>query len=410
MYLIAGLIILALIIIAIIAFFLFKDKKQNGGSSNDNGGGDNGGGGNGGGGGGGDKLDPTKHNLVIKNSCPFNLDMASQPNKGIDENPNKGGWKLKSGDKSTVSVSKGWGGRVWARTGCVFNDQDKGNCATGQCGPNFDCKGKGGDPPATVLEFTFDADTDPVVDFYDLSLVDGYNLPASLKPISSTTQITDSFDPKNKFVCGAPKCNSDVLKNCPDELQVKLPNEKGEDVVVGCLSPCKAGVEPNAMYCCDSPYNCSPHSESCDSGEIPCDPENTWDVNYTKIFKDACPMAYSYPYDDPDSTFTCQSKDDTLSSYEIEFCPNGVVPETPPKAKQTYSSCPDGSDCDPNACQCCPDGSLCPNTNIEKNCPNGENPCTTSENYRYSHDYSLPTFENYISDYGWYIPDHYPYN
>lgn len=38
---------------------------------------------------------------------------------------------------------------------------------------------------------------------------------------------------------------------------------------------------------------------------------------YTEFFKTACPTAYSYPSDDPTSTFTCKGYND----YAVVFCP-----------------------------------------------------------------------------------------
>ncbi|CAN0841396.1 Thaumatin-like protein [Linum grandiflorum] len=40
-------------------------------------------------------------------------------------------------------------------------------------------------------------------------------------------------------------------------------------------------------------------------------------TNYSKFFKDRCPNAYSYPKDDPTSTFTCPSG----TNYKVVFCP-----------------------------------------------------------------------------------------
>jgi len=40
--------------------------------------------------------------------------------------------------------------------------------------------------------------------------------------------------------------------------------------------------------------------------------------------KDACPTAYTYPYDDMSSTFTCSNaneKGTNLVNYVITFCP-----------------------------------------------------------------------------------------
>lgn len=39
--------------------------------------------------------------------------------------------------------------------------------------------------------------------------------------------------------------------------------------------------------------------------------------------KRACPTAYTYPYDDMTSTFTCKAMEDGINNanYEITFCP-----------------------------------------------------------------------------------------
>lgn len=75
--------------------------------------------------------------------------------------------------------NSGWGGRIWPKTGC--NRQGQG-CATGQSIPP--CGSQGCTPPAeTKVEFFFPSTNDrsrPV--FYDISLVDGYSLPAEIIP------------------------------------------------------------------------------------------------------------------------------------------------------------------------------------------------------------------------------------
>lgn len=45
--------------------------------------------------------------------------------------------------------------------------------------------------------------------------------------------------------------------------------------------------------------------------------------------KKACPTAYTYPYDDMSSTFTCKNVIDGVNSvnYEITFCPQNEVHE-----------------------------------------------------------------------------------
>jgi Thaumatin family len=72
----------------------------------------------------------------------------------------------------------GWSGRFWGRSGCSFDSSGRGSCSTGDCGSGeIECKGAGAAPPATLIEFTLDGSDNK--DFYDVSLVDGYNLPVS---------------------------------------------------------------------------------------------------------------------------------------------------------------------------------------------------------------------------------------
>lgn len=54
-----------------------------------------------------------------------------------------------------------------------------GHCATGDCGGRIECNGAGGVPPATLAEFQFDGHGG--LDYYDVSLVDGYNLPMAIQ-------------------------------------------------------------------------------------------------------------------------------------------------------------------------------------------------------------------------------------
>ena len=69
--------------------------------------------------------------------------------------------------------------------------------------------------------------------------------------------------------------------------------------VVACLSGCTR--YGNNAYCCGQPPNNLP--TTCQSS------------SYAKFFKQYCPDAYSYAYDDLKSTFTCQN-----TNYIVQFC------------------------------------------------------------------------------------------
>jgi hypothetical protein len=70
------------------------------------------------------------------------------------------------------------------------------------------CEGAGGVPPASLFEITLDGANG--MDFYDVSLVDGYNLPMRVTAIGGTGN------------CGSPGCTSDLNAVCPKEQQVSL--------------------------------------------------------------------------------------------------------------------------------------------------------------------------------------------
>ncbi|KAM6563134.1 hypothetical protein CsatB_023132 [Cannabis sativa] len=195
-----------------------------------------------------------------------------------------GGLKLRAGQAVNINAPKGWSGRFWGRKWCAFDKFGKGTCVTGDCGGVLKCVGAGGKPPATLAEFTLDSPKD----FYDVSLVDGYNMPISITPLGG-------FGSTNsKYSCKTIRCISDLNRRCPNGLQVR----KNNGPIVGCKSACMAFNKPE--YCCTGQYG---------------GPQNCKPNHYSKNFKAACPTSYSYAYDDPTSTFTCKGAD-----YLITFC------------------------------------------------------------------------------------------
>lgn len=207
--------------------------------------------------------------------------------------PRNGGWELKSGQTVTVEVPKDYSsGRIWARTGCNWKS-GRFSCETGDCGPWIDCSNGGvqrsGQTPATLAEFTLNDWGSQ--DYYDVSLVDGYNLKMSI-------EIESPAPGSGAYWCKNPKCSQDLNQICPNELK-KL-NSNGR--VVGCVSACEKFQTD--QYCCRGAHN-QPHT--CRSSD--------WPFNYPAIFKKACPDAYSYAYDDHTSTFFCRN-----TNYKIIFC------------------------------------------------------------------------------------------
>ncbi|KAK3028465.1 hypothetical protein RJ639_040034 [Escallonia herrerae] len=197
------------------------------------------------------------------------------------------GFTLNSGKSRTLSVPRSWSGRLWGRTLCTRDPSGRFSCRTGDCGSGkVECAGSGAIPPATLAEFTLNGDQG--LDFYDVSLVDGYNLP----------MLVVARGGKRGDGCSSTGCLVDLNGACPAELRVASGN--GSRRGVACKSACEAFGDPR--FCCSEAYNtpdtCSPSA-------------------YSLFFKHACPRSYSYAYDDKTSTFTCAGAD-----YIIIFCPS----------------------------------------------------------------------------------------
>ncbi|KAL5699532.1 hypothetical protein ACHQM5_030418 [Ranunculus cassubicifolius] len=237
------------------------------------------------------------NSFVITNNCPYTIWPGTLAGAGTPQLPMTG-FILNSGQSVSITPVPGWSGRIWARTGCTFDESGAGTCQTGDCGGTLECNGKGATPPASLFEITLGKGDD--IDYYDVSIVDGYNLPLVATPV-----------PINGVSggCNATGCVGDLNMACPKELQVvnkelQTTEDVDDNGVVACKSACEAfGLD---QYCC--------------SGEF-ANPTSCRPSFYSTIFKRACPRAYSYAFDDGTSTFTCKASD-----YTITFCPqaNGV--------------------------------------------------------------------------------------
>ncbi|KAL8162603.1 hypothetical protein V2J09_014092 [Rumex salicifolius] len=222
----------------------------------------------------GAKMAESAREFTIINDCKETIWPAVTPGGSFAG----GGFTLKPGKSMSFTAPVGWVGRIWGRTGCNFNSAGNGSCQTGSCGTSLQCKSASGETPATLAEFTLAA-----TDFYDVSLVDGFNVPMVVTPVDG------------KGNCTVAGCDSDLRRNCPAELQRKAGGR-----TVGCRSACD--VYGTDAYCCRGVYG----------NPVVCQP-----TYYSKKFKDACPTAYSYAYDDPSSIFTCSASDYGQSSVHL---------------------------------------------------------------------------------------------
>ena len=104
--------------------------------------------------------------FTITNNCGYTVWPAATPVGG--------GTQLNPGGTWTITVPAGTSsGRVWGRTGCSFNG-GSGSCQTGDCAGALSCT-LSGQPPLTLAEFTLGT-SGGNQDFYDISVIDGYNL------------------------------------------------------------------------------------------------------------------------------------------------------------------------------------------------------------------------------------------
>ena len=220
--------------------------------------------------------------FTFTNNCPFTIWPATLSGAGSTQ-LTATGFELASQATYTLDVPAPWSGRFWARTQCLTDTSRKFSCATGDCeSGHIACNGAGGIPPVSLVEFTLASNGGQ--DFYDVSLVDGFNLPVSVKPQGGSRG------------CNTTSCPVDINKVCPQNFAIK-----GSDgSVIACKSACLALDQP--QYCCTDSY---------------ATPEKCPPNYYSMIFKSQCPRAYSYAYDDKTSTFTCSGG----ANYSLTFCP-----------------------------------------------------------------------------------------
>ncbi|URE41164.1 serine carboxypeptidase-like [Musa troglodytarum] len=201
------------------------------------------------------------------------------------------GFTLETGQSKSLDAPAGWSGRLWARTLCATDSSGRVSCGTGDCGSGeVECSGGGATPPVTLAEFTLGGGSGGGMDYYDVSLVDGYNLPMLVVAQGGSGG-----------GCGSTGCVAVLNRVCPSDLKVvaaRSSSRGGEGVA--CMSACEAFGSP--QYCCTGAFG---NSNTCKPS------------SYSQFFKNACPRAYSYAFDDATSTFTCAS-----AGYLITFCPS----------------------------------------------------------------------------------------
>ncbi|CAH2078678.1 unnamed protein product [Thlaspi arvense] len=199
------------------------------------------------------------------------------------------GFALRTGEARALQAPSSWYGLISGRTLCSNDLSGNFSCATGDCeSGKVECsKSSYSWAAVTYLYFRIDYGG---TNSYFISLEYGYNLPITVVP--SQTSPT----------CFSSGCMVDLNNTCPDNLKTY---EGGNPIACG--SACR-GAKTHENCCTryfKSKQNCKP-------------------TQYSQNFERACPLAYSYPYSDNNSTSTCTNSTD----YVITFCPSSIPSTT----------------------------------------------------------------------------------
>ncbi|KAF7099161.1 hypothetical protein CFC21_100836 [Triticum aestivum] len=178
--------------------------------------------------------------ITVVNKCSYTVWPAAIPVGG--------GTKLEPGQMSTIHPPAGTNsGRIWARTGCKFDASGKGSCTTGDCGGVLACR-VGVKPPASLAEYTLGTGSN--ADFYDISLVDGFNCPSELKVNGGCMSACGKFGtpqyccpaPSTPATCG-PTSYSRFFKGlCPDAYSYAYDDKSS-------TFTCAAGTNYQVTFC-----------------------------------------------------------------------------------------------------------------------------------------------------------------
>ncbi|XP_054811015.1 thaumatin-like protein [Prosopis cineraria] len=136
--------------------------------------------------------------------------------------PMGGGQRLNPGQTWSLNVPAGTtSARIWGRTNCNFDGTSRGSCRTGDCGGVLQCRLSGA-KPTTLAEFSLNQPNN--LDFYDISVIDGFNVPMAFSPTSNG--------------CTSLPCPAD---RCPDAYLFPSDNTKTHS--------CRSGTNYRVVLC-----------------------------------------------------------------------------------------------------------------------------------------------------------------
>ncbi|TFY59571.1 hypothetical protein EVJ58_g5704 [Rhodofomes roseus] len=233
--------------------------------------------------------------FTVANNCSYTVWPAIFTGSSGSTPDQPTGWEAPPHTSVSFSVPNDWdSGRIWGRLACDFSNSSTGQtCLSGSCSGGLECTAPG-NTPASLAEWTLSAGSN---DYYDVSLVDGFNVPLAIT---------------NNVGCSVASCPVDLDAICPDSLKGPT-NSSG--TVLGCMSACGAnlgGDSSNSPNCCSGDHSTT---ATCPSSG----------VDYYSFFKGNCPDAYAFAYDESSGTalWTCDASKN--ADYTLTFCPAADV-------------------------------------------------------------------------------------
>ncbi|CAO3645492.1 unnamed protein product [Mucor hiemalis] len=202
--------------------------------------------------------------VIVENKCSTSLKVGHS----IDVSYYGDVVDVPAGSSHTLTLPLDWSGRIWGRSSCSGEK----------------CFDSGMGSPASLAEFHFKSEGKV---YYDISLVDGWNLPMVITPVNKI-----ALEHGDASLCATTSCTT--LPECPAGWETY----DTEGKVSGCKSACT--MYNTDEYCCTGAFY---------------DPKVCKANQFTEAVKAVCPDVYSYAFDDYTSAFMC-----TSFAYTVTFC------------------------------------------------------------------------------------------
>lgn len=194
------------------------------------------------------------------------------------------GIELAPGDCVAVPFRSVSGGRAWGGTDCVGET----------------CASDGASGRGTLVQFDVPEEGGSL---YNVSLVDGFNLPIELRPVGPN--IDEDGGP-----CGAARCAVSVELGCPEALR----RYDEEGAVAWCESICRACAACEACNDCGD-LGVDACSGCADVAEVCCGGMGCQSNAYTQTWESLCPDALTHA--ENEAYLGC----DRVSDFDMTFCP-----------------------------------------------------------------------------------------